>query len=159
MLSRLASRGSYGWLFAGGLVAGIVGAIALQLATPTPTPTPRAHTRCGLAATDIRPVVTTCSPEEELIRATAVIHYFDNEVQYATADDPMGLKAGALLSLPMMCTSEHSYPALSKHVESAAMVALERGDKETAMRLVEVGRAYDVDDRMLGSLVSAIVKK
>ncbi|MGE0401172.1 MAG: hypothetical protein AB7T06_30970, partial [Kofleriaceae bacterium] len=100
-----------------------------------------------------------CSAHDELIRATAVIHFFDNEVAYATADDPMSAKAAALLALPMMCTnSEHSYPALSRHIESAATISLQRGDKQTAMRLVEVGRAYDVDGRMLDTLASAIVK-
>lgn len=151
MLSRLASRGSYGWLFAIGLVAGAATAVVLVPSKPSPPPT----------YTCVMPMapVATCSPQNELIRATAVIHFFDNEVAYATAADPMSAKAAALLQLPMTCTdSEYSYPALSRHIESAATIALQRGDKQTAMRLVEVGRAYDVDARMLDSLVSSIVK-
>lgn len=100
-----------------------------------------------------------CSPQDELIRETAVIHFFDNEVTYATASDPMSAKAAALIDLPMMCTtSDYSYPALSRHIESAATIALQRGDKQTAMRLVDVGRAYDVDPRMLDTLAASIAR-
>jgi hypothetical protein len=156
MLSRLASRGSYGWLFATGLLAGIASAVVLQVTTPAPTPAPKYG--CGMRAQITPPA---CSPNDELVRATAVIHFFDNEVVYATAEDPMSAKAAALLDLPLLCagtTSEHSYPALSRHIESAATIALQRGDKRTAMRLVEVGRAYRVDARMLDTLGSSITK-
>jgi hypothetical protein len=157
MLSRLASRGSFGWLFATGLVAGIASVVALQVTKPAPTP-PKATYGCVMRAQISPPA---CSAHDELVRATAVIHFFDNEVEYATADDPMTAKAAALLELPLLCagmTSEHSYPALSRHIESAAMIALQRGDKETAIGLLEVGRSYRVDARMLDSLTSAIVK-
>ncbi|MFN0249098.1 MAG: hypothetical protein ACKV2T_19600 [Kofleriaceae bacterium] len=156
MLSRLASRGSFGWLFATGLVAGIASAVVLQVTTPAPV-AKRTHT-CAMKKPQVRPA---CSPKDELIRATAVIHFFDNEVEYATADDPMSAKAVALLELPMACTSansHYSYPALSRHIESAAIVAHERGDTRTAMRLVDVGRAYRVDGRMLDTLTSTILE-
>ncbi len=156
MLSRLASRGSYGWLFAGGLVAGLASAVALQVATRAPVPEVEGY---GCVMLTAQP--ETCSPQDELIRATAVIHFFDNEVEYATAQDPMSAKAVALLNLPMLCagtTSEYSYPALSRHIESAATISLQRGDRATAMRLVEVGRAYRVDARMLDSLTMALAQ-
>ena len=71
----------------------------------------------------------------------------------------MGAKAGARIDLPMMCTNrEYAYPALSRHIESAATISLQRGDKQTAMRLVDVGRAYDVDPRMLDTLAASIAK-
>jgi|GEM_PF-4475808 len=157
MLSRLASRGSYGWLFAGGLAAGVAAA-TLLVGTTKPPPAPTYA--CGMSRQVAPPTQpTTCSPEDELIRATAVIHFFDNEVAYATASDPMSAKAAALIDLPMMCTnSEYSYPALSRHIESAATISLQRGDKQTAMRLVDVGRAYDVDPRMLDTLAASIAK-
>ncbi|MGE0404130.1 MAG: hypothetical protein AB7T06_45905, partial [Kofleriaceae bacterium] len=88
MLSRLASRGSYGWMFAGGLVAGIAAAMALQVTRPI-TPTYTCHEPLVVS------VPPGCSAHDELIRATAVIHFFDNEVAYATADDPMSAKAAA----------------------------------------------------------------
>jgi hypothetical protein len=155
MLSRLASRGSYGWLFAGGLVAGIASAVVVQVTKPAPP------SESGYACVMLAAQPPACSPHDEIVRATAVIHFFDNEVEYATAEDPMSAKAVALLDLPMMCagtTSEYSYPALSRHIESAATISLQRGDKRTAMRLVDVGRAYRVDARMLDTLTSAIVK-
>ena len=152
MLSRLASRGSYGLLFAGGLVAGIAAATVLQLAKPTPPPPPTFVCIEPMAAQHS----SVCSADDEIVRATAVIHYFDDEVQYATAEDPMSAKAAALLALPMSCTtSEYSYPALSRHIESAATIALQRGDRQTAMRLVEVGHAYGVDPHMLRTIVDS----
>jgi hypothetical protein len=155
MLSRLASRGSYGWLFAVGMAAGVAFAVVVVPAKPTP-PAPMCT---GIEPMAIVPASGECTDADELARATAVIHYFDEEVRYATAADPMSAKMDALLSLPMMCTSSrYWYPALSKHFESAATVALERGDKQMVRRLVEVGRAYNVDDRMLDSMISAIVK-
>lgn len=155
MLSRLASRGSYGWLFAGGLVAGIATAVAIGLTAPAKI-APEPVRKCGLV---VQPT-PACTPHDELIRATAVIHFFDNEVAYATAEDPMSAKAVALLDLPMMCngTSEYSYPALSRHIESAATIAAQRGDKQMAMRLIAVGRSYRVDARMLDTLTASIVK-
>lgn len=155
MLSRLASRGSYGWLFASGLAAGVALAVAVVPAKPT---MPEPMYTCREPAVRV-PAAGECTANDEVVRATAVIHFFDNEVEYATAADPMAAKAEALLALPTLCvTSEYSYPALSRHIESAATIALQRGDKQTAMRLVEVGRSYKVDARMLDTLTSAIVK-
>ena len=156
MLSRLASSGSYGWLVAGGLLAGIAAGVVIARSA-----TPAAPTRGCAERVVISQRPTSCSAEDELIRATAVIHFFDNEVDYATAEDPMSAKAAALLALPMMCsgaTSEYSYPALSRHIESAATIAIQRGDTQTAMALVDVGRAYRADVRMLDTLASSIVK-
>lgn len=153
MLSRLASRGSYGWLFVGGLAAGIAAVVAVGLATPAKNAPEQRH-RCGMRVVQ----VPACTPHDELIRATAVIHFFDNEVEYATAEDPMSAKAVALLDLPMSCngTSAYSYPALSRHIESAATIAALRGDKRMARRLLAVGRSYNVDARMLGTLATTI---
>ncbi len=153
MLSRLASRGSYGWLFAAGLTAGV--ALAASLA---PSRAKVAEPDCVVVRNiHIQRAVGVCTEQEELAHATAVIHFFENEVQYATAADPMAAKADALLALPRTCESRYSYPALSKHVESAARVAIERDDLRTARQLVDVGRAYRVDPRMLDSVMESVL--
>lgn len=152
MLSRLASRGSYGWLFAVGVTAGV--ALAMSLA-PSRGVAEQPHRSCGRIAITPAPA---CTEQDEQARATAVIHFFDDEVQYATAADPMAAKTRALLALPRTCLhSQYSYPALSKHVESAARTAIERGDATTALQLVDVGRAYRVDSRMLDSVTDSVL--
>lgn len=131
-------------------------ALAVLVVPTAPKPPIEPTYTCVMPPAQL-PAAGECTENDELARATAVIHYFDNEVRYATASDPMTAKAQALLALPMMCNSSHySYPALDKHIESAATIALERGDRQTARALIEVGRAYDVDARMLESLSSMI---